>query len=129
MTTIRTVLAAVVAVLLVLAVAAGVWWWLDRDRATTTAGTCGDLRYELEAETDDGQVEVSFELTTSRPGEAWVVVLREGDTVLTEGERLSDEDAELDLHARVPEDGRHTYTAEATAEDGGNACVAKVTHG
>jgi len=119
-----------VAVLVVVVAAAGAaWWWLEREDVTTTSGSCGDARYQLQAETEDGQVEVSFELTTRAPGEEWVVTIRQGEQVLAEGERLSDEDAEVDLDARVADDGRRTFVAEATPEAGGPPCRAEVTHG
>lgn len=121
---------AAVAAVVVVGAGAGAWWWsASADQTQRTDGTCAQARYQLETEDEDGdRVDVSFELQTAAPGERWTLVLREGDTVLVEGERMSDEDAELDIEAQVPQDGERTFTVEATPVAGGETCTAEVTH-
>ncbi len=121
---------AAVAAVVVVGAGAGAWWWsASADQTQRTDGTCAQARYQLETEDEDGdRVDVSFELQTAAPGERWTLVLREGDTVLVEGERMSDEDAELDIEAQVPQDGEQTFTVEATPVAGGDTCTAEVTH-
>lgn len=124
----KTVAAA--AAVVVVGAGAGAWWWsASADETHRADGTCGQARYQLESEDEDGdRVDVSFELQTAAPGERWTLVLRDGDTVLVEGERMSDEDAELDIEAQVPQDGERTFTVEATPVAGGETCTAEVTH-
>lgn len=124
----KTVAAA--AAVVVVGAGAGAWWWsASADETHRSDGTCAEARYQLETEDEDGdRVDVSFELQTAAPGERWTLVLREGDTVLVEGERMSDEDAELDIEAQVPQDGEKTFTVEATPVAGGQTCTAEVTH-
>ena len=87
-------------------------------RPATAAST------ELSAEAEDGGLEVSFELQSTAPGETWDVVLEQGDTTLLEGQRQTDEDAELDLDAPADENGSDEFTATATPADGGEPCTA-----
>ncbi len=109
---------------------AGAWWWAASGEESAIAdGTCAAATYQLEAEDDDDRVDVSFDLQTSAPGERWTLVLREGDTVLVQGERMSDEDAELDVEARVPQDGERTFTVEATPVAGGETCPTRPRDG
>jgi len=124
----KTVAAA--AAVVVVGAGAGAWWWsASADETHRSDGSCAEARYQLETEDEDGdRVDVSFELQTAAPGERWTLVLREGDTVLVEGERMSDEDAELDIEAQVPQDGERTFTVEATPVAGGETCTAEVTH-
>ncbi|WP_019146053.1 hypothetical protein [Aeromicrobium massiliense] len=121
---------AAVAAVVVVGAGAGAWWWsASADQTQRVDGTCAQASYQLETEDEDGdRVDVSFELQTAAPGERWTLVLREGDTVLVEGERMSDEDAELDIEAQVPQDGEQTFTVEATPVAGGDTCTAEVTH-
>ena len=70
---------------------------------------------------------VSFELQSSASDETWDVVLQQGDTTLLEGQRQTDEDAELDLDAPADEGGSDTFTATATPADGGEPCTATLT--
>lgn len=55
--------------------------------------------WELSAEAEDGGTEVSAELQSAAPGEAWQVELMRGDTALLTGERTTDEDGEIDVDA------------------------------
>ena len=78
-------------------------------------------------EKEDGGLEVSFELQSTAPGETWDVVLQQGDTTLLEGQRQTDEDAELDLDAPADENGSDEFTATATPAAGGEPCTATLT--
>lgn len=117
----------VVAGAVVLALVAGSAWALMRGDAESIArGTCGPASYELTVENDDEGLEVTYELQSSAPGESWLVLVEQGGTTLLEGERLTDEDAELDVDALGREDGADDFTVTATP-DQGEPCVATLT--
>ena len=120
-------LAAVVALVVVAAVATGGWLVL-RDDETETRGACGSTPYELTVEADDGALEVSFELTSAAPGELWDVVVRQGGTVLLDGQRTTDEDAEIDVDVPARESGDDEFAVLASSERG-DECSATVVHG
>lgn len=117
----------VVAGAVVLALVAGSAWALMRDDAESVArGTCGSASYELTVENDDEGLEVTYELQSSAPDETWLVLVEQGGTTLLEGERLTDEDAELDVDALGREDGADDFTVTATPAQG-EPCVATLT--
>ena len=120
----KTIPVAAAVLVLVALVAAGTTWWLtDRETETRTDGTCANGLYELSAEPDDGGLEVTFELQSAGAGESWQVRLEQSGTVLLEGERLTDEDAELDLDVVVAESDGDTFRVEATGPEG-RTCTA-----
>jgi len=124
----KKALLALVAVLVVAALAAGSWTaFAGEGDGKTARGTCADRSTELSVEQEDGGLEASFELQSVAPGETWDVVLKQGGTTLLEGQRQTDEDAELDLDAPADEDGSNEFTATATPADGGEPCTASVT--
>jgi len=124
----KKALLAIVAVVVVAAVAFGSWAAFADDGDDKTArGTCDNRTTALSVEKEDGGLEVSFELQSSAPGETWDVVLQQGDTTLLEGQRQTDEDAELDLDAPGDEEGSDEFTATATPADGGEPCTATLT--
>ncbi|MCD4535492.1 hypothetical protein LRP67_15485 [Nocardioides sp. cx-169] len=126
----RTVLIAIGVVVVVAAVVIGGWLILrddaGRDGTTRERGDCGPVSYELTVERDDGQLEVSYELTSESPDETWRIVVEQGDTVLLEGERRTDSDAELDVEVAGDEDGSDTFIVTATPASG-EVCVARLT--
>ncbi|UFN44534.1 hypothetical protein [Nocardioides okcheonensis] len=99
----------------------GTWWVVD-DRAeaqATERGTCGGATWELSAEDEDGGTEVSAELQSAGPGEAWQVELVRGDTALLTGERTTDEDGEIDVDAFASgAPGDATYAVTFTPAEG-----------
>ena len=122
----KALLAAAVVVVLVL-VAVGAWLVLGGgDDEKTETGSCGDSTYELTVEDDNGGVEVSFELQTPRPDETWTVVVSQGETPLLDGERRTDEDAELDVDVTAQKDAGDQFTVTATPPDG-EPCTATIT--
>jgi len=123
----KKALLALTALVVVAAVVIGSWVAVADDGDKTARGTCADRSTELTAEQDDGALEVSFELQSTAPGETWDVVLQQGDTTLLEGQRQTDEDAELDLDAPADENGSNELTATATPADGGEPCTATLT--
>ena len=124
----KKALMAIVAVVVVAAVAFGSWAAFADDGDDKTArGTCDSRSTELSVEQEDGGLEVSFELQSTAPGETWDVVLEQGDTTLLEGQRQTDEDAELDLDSPADENGSNEFTATATPADGGEPCTATLT--
>ena len=123
----KKALLAVAAVVVATALGLGAWTAFGAGDETWTRATCGDRSTELSVEPDDGGLEVSFELQSAAPGEVWDVVLEQGGTTLLEGQRQTDEDAELDLDAPADEDGSDEFTATATPADGGDPCTATLT--
>lgn len=124
----KKALMALVAVVVVAAVAFGSWAAFADDGDDKTArGTCESRTTELTVEQEDGGLEVSFELQSTAPGETWDVVIQQGDTTLLEGQRQTDEDAELDVDAPADENGSNEFTATATPAAGGESCTATLT--
>ncbi|GAA1148006.1 hypothetical protein [Nocardioides aquiterrae] len=122
----KKALIAVAAVVAIALVAGGAWLALrGGDDEKTARGTCGTTTYELSAENDDTGLEVTFELQSEAPDETWnVVVEQDGSTVL-EGDRRTDEDAELDVDVTVNEDDGTSFRVTATPEEG-EACTASL---
>ncbi|MET3963433.1 hypothetical protein ABIE44_003367 [Marmoricola sp. OAE513] len=101
----------------------------NRDAAESeTRGTCAMTSYELSAEREDGGLEASFELESAAPGETWNVVLKHNGKTLIAGDRVTDEDAEVDLDAFIGKaDGDHEFTVAFTPADG-ETCTATLKH-
>ena len=118
----KAVLAAV-AVVVVLVVAGIAVWTLGGDDETSARGTCGGATYEMSAENDDNGLEVTFELQSASSGETWNVVVEQDGVAVLEGDRQTDEDAELDVDVLVNEDDGTSFTVTATPENG-DPCVA-----
>lgn len=124
----KKALMAIAAVVVVAAVAFGSWAaFADNGDDKTARGTCESQTTELSVEQEDGGLEVSFELQSTAPDETWDVVLEQGDTILLEGQRQTDEDAELDLDSPADENGSNEFTATATPAAGGEPCTATLT--
>lgn len=123
----KKALLALAAVVVAAALALGAWTAFAADGDSTARETCNDKTTELSVENDDGGLEVSFELQSVAPGEAWSVVLVQGDTTLLEGERTTDEDAEIDVDAIADENGSDEFTATATPAAGGETCTTTLT--
>jgi hypothetical protein len=99
----------------------GSWWAVGNavESQTTERGTCGGATWELNAEAEDGGTEVSAELQSAAPGEAWGVELLRDDTSLLTGERTTDEDGEIDVDAFSDGNpGDATYAVTFTPADG-----------
>ena len=99
----------------------GAWWAVDSqvEAQATERGTCGGATWELSADEEDGGTEVSAELQSSGPGEAWQVELLRDDTALLTGERTTDEDGEIDIDAfSNGNPGDATYSVTFTPADG-----------
>ena len=125
----KKALLVVAAVVVATALGVGAWaaFGAEDDNESTARETCDTRTTELSAEQEDGGLEVSFELQSTAPGETWDVVLEQGGTTLLEGQRQTDEDAELDLDAPADENGSDEFTATATPADGGEPCTATLT--
>jgi len=121
----KKVLLAGLAAVIVAGLAVGAWRLLREDPEATDRGACAGSTYEFSAEPEDGALEVSFELQSAGPGETWQVVLLHDDQPLLEGQRLTDEDGEIDVDAIADEDAT-TFEATATPESG-EACTATLT--
>ena len=107
---------------------AGTWWAVDRsaEAQTTERGTCGGATWELSMEAEDGGIEVSAEIQSAGPGEAWEVALLRGDTALLEGTRTTDDDGEIDVDAFTADDSADAvYTATFTPAEG-EPCTAEL---
>jgi hypothetical protein len=119
----RIVIATVVA-LVVVAVVGGLVWWQTDDDEVRQAGSCDSASYTLETEREDNTTEVSFEVQANEPGQTWDVRIEQGDEVLVEGTRTTDEDAEIDVDAYLPQDA--TGKISATATQGDQTCTATI---
>ena len=122
----QIVAAGTIGVLVVAGIGAGTWMAVADDEGTTERGSCAGTAYELSVEEDDGGLELGYELQSTGPGEVWQVRVTQGDTVVLEGERTTDEDGELDLDAPVDEGGASTFEVVATPAQG-EPCVATAT--
>ena len=104
-------------------------WLLAHESHTWTSDRCADASYEFSVEEDDGEgLEVGYELQSTSPGETWSVLIERGGTPLLEGERRTDEDAELEVDVQVPRHGDDEFTATATPP-GGEPCSTRLLHG
>lgn len=122
----KFVAAGAVGALVVVGIGVGTWVAVADEDETTERGACAGTAYVLSVEEDDGGLELGFELQSSAPGEAWQVRVLQGDAVVLEGDRTTDEDGELDLDALVDEDGASTFEVTATPA-AGEPCVATLT--
>lgn len=111
-----------VALIVVIAAVTGVVLWQDDNAEARDAGQCDNASFVLESEREDNATEVSFEVQSNEPGQTWQVEIRQGDDVLTEGTRTTDEDAEIDVDAYAIEGGSGDITATAT--QGSQTCTA-----
>lgn len=126
----RRIAVPLVAGVAVLGIAGGAWAVVanEADAETRERGTCAATSYELEAEDEDGGVELSFELQSAAPGESWNVELSHNGEVLVSGVRTTDEDAEVDLDAFVSGDATpHDVEVAFTGPDG-KTCTATLVH-
>lgn len=125
-------LGAASAVVLAAGAATATWMVVDGGDASAV-GQCATATYSLEAEREDGVLEISFELQTGAPLETWQVEIAHAGEVLLTGERQSDTDAEIDVDVHAPRDseGEFTATATPTGPDGTTAepCTATLTTG
>jgi hypothetical protein len=99
----------------------GSWWAVGNavEAQTSERGTCGGATWELSAEAEDGGTEVSAELQSAGPGEAWEVELTRDDTSLLAGTRTTDEDGEIDVDAFSDGNpGDATYAVMFTPAEG-----------
>jgi hypothetical protein len=124
----KIMLIAVVAVALV-AAGIGTALALSGDDEQNARGTCDDATYELTAEAEDGGLEITFELQSAAPGETWDVVVQQDGTPLWQGERLTDDEGELDVDVFADEDRGGEFTATATPRGvtGVGPCEARVS--
>lgn len=122
----RTKIAGIaVALLVVIAAVAGVVWAQGDEAEARDAGQCDNASFVLESEREDNATEVSFEVQASAPGQTWEVQIKQGDEVLTEGTRTTDEDAEIDVDAYAIEGASGDITATAT--QGEQTCTATLS--
>lgn len=114
------------AVSIVAALAIANWSLLGDDEAQRQ-GTCDSAVHQLTVEPEDGGLEVSFELLSAAPGEVWDVVVQQDANILLEGQRTTDEDAELDVDMPTRAIGDNHFIVTATPETG-QACTAELTY-
>ncbi|MDO9456804.1 hypothetical protein [Nocardioides sp.] len=119
----KIAIAAAVGAVVVVGVGAGTWMAVADEGETTERGTCAGTAYVLTVGEEDGGLELEYELQSSGPGEVWQVSVVQGDSVVLEGERTTDEDGELDLDAPVDENGSSTFEVTAIPADG-EPCLA-----
>jgi len=117
---------AVVVVVVVVAAAVVAWAVWGGDDEVVARDTCDGRSYELTVEEEDGGLEVTFELQSADAGETWQVLIEQGGRTLLEGERVTDEDAELDVDVPAQAEDGDEFTVTATPAEG-EPCVATVT--
>ena len=108
----KIVIATVMALVVVTVVGGLVWWQSDDD--ARQAGSCDGASYTLETDREDDTTEVSFEVQANEPGQTWDVRIEHAGEALVEGTRTTDEDAEIDVDAYLPQDATGEITATAT---------------
>ncbi len=121
----KILVAAVLGLALVAAIGVGIWQLAGEEDEKTARGTCGGVTYDLSADSDDGLLEVTFEVRSSGPGEVWQIVVDQDGEALFEGQRTTDEEGEIDVEA-IADDGATAFEATATPADG-DACTATLT--
>ena len=119
----KIVIATVMA-LVVVTVVGGLVWWQAGDDGARQAGSCDGASYTLETEREDNTTEVSFEVQANEPGQTWEVRIEQDGEALVEGTRTTDEDAEIDVDAYLPQDATGEITATATQGD--QTCTATI---
>lgn len=122
-----SIVIATVAALVVVAVVGGLVWWQTGDDEVRQAGSCDGASYTLEADREDNTTEVSFEVQAGEPGQTWDVRIEHAGEALVEGSRTTDEDAEIDVDAYLPQDATGEVTATAT--QGEQTCTATLSAG
>ena len=121
----RTKLVGLVAAVVVIAAGVvAVVWSQSGDAEARETGSCDGSSFVLETEREDNTTEVSFEVQAGAPGQTWDVRITQGDQVLTEGTRTTDEDAEIDVDAYLVEGASGDISATATFE--GQTCTATI---
>ena len=114
-----------VAVVVVLLAAIVVWQVLDRGEQTVR-GSCGDATYELTAEEEQGDTQLTFELQSAAPGETWLVVIEQDGKEVLSSDRVTEDDGELEVEVLVNEDDGRSFTVTATPEGDGEPCAASL---
>ena len=122
----KAVLAAVAVVVIAL-VGVGSWAAFGADDEASVRGTCGGSSYVLGREDDDDGLEVTFELQSAAPGEVWDVTVLQGETPILQGQRTTDEDAELDIDAPADDAAGTSFSVEAVDTAGGTTCTARLS--
>ena len=93
----------------------------------SSRGVCGTGTYELEAERDDGRIEVSADLNRLAPGSRWTVVLKHDGQRVVRVSRTADAEGDIDVDVDRPDTrGADVFRLKATSASGAR-CVATVT--
>ena len=126
----RFLVALAIAVIAVVGLGVGAYAMLGGDDETQKRGSCGSAAHELSVESEDNGLEVSFELQAEEVGQAWDVTVDQDGTTLLEGERQTDEDAELDVDVFADEtDGSSEFTVTFAPSGTDDTCTTSVTRG
>jgi hypothetical protein len=93
----------------------------------TARGACGTGTYELEAERDDGRIEVSADLDRLAPGSRWTVVIKHDGKRVVRVTRTADREGDVEVDLDRPDArGADVFRLKATSANG-TRCVATVT--
>jgi hypothetical protein len=91
-------------------------------------GSCGDGRYELNVDREDGRFEVSGELDGVAPGSRWKVVMKHDGKRFASVTRTADNEGDLDVERMRPNtSGRDVFRFRASRVNGPASCSAVVT--
>lgn len=81
-------------------------------------GTCSRVSdWELRAKTDDGRLEVRFEVDSNRGGQQWIYTIRRDGTVVASGRRTTSSSGGAFRVERALADSPGTNTITATARN------------
>lgn len=96
--------------------------------AVERGGVCGDGRFSLDVETDDGQYEIQGDLDNVKAGSRWKLVLKQDGKVIFKDTRRADNEGDIDVERTRPNTaGKDTFRFIATRVGGSPTCSTKVT--
>lgn len=120
--------ALLVAVVAVVGLGVGAFAVLGDDESHER-GNCGGASHEFTVEPEDDGLEASFELQASEVGEQWDITLAHNGTSLVDGQRQTDEDAELDVDADGPDtDGADEFVVTFGRSGSDDECSVTINH-
>lgn len=119
------IVAPIIGAVALVGIGAGTWAVADAGGERVVRGVCAATTYELEVEEDDGLFEGTFELQSSAPRETWDVVITQDGTTILRGDRITDEDGELDVD--FPADAEAEELSVTASPADGEPCLASLT--
>jgi hypothetical protein len=92
------------------------------------SGACGDGRYELNVDRENGRFEVSAELDHVAPGSKWRIVMKQDGKRYFADTRRADNEGDLDVERMRPNtSGKDVFAFRASRVNGAASCSAGLT--